>query len=165
MTAKKGGGESIPDSLVDRMHAVRHFNTGLATLRQAIFGLYDWELYSTYDPNVPIDPIGLWWKISREIDVRPMHPDNRFPTAFGHIFAGGYAAGYFSYMWALALAADAEQVFEEDGDIFSRTIGMRYLKEIIAPGSSRPMAVGFEAFRGRKLDPNALALHLGLVES
>ncbi len=163
MTAKKGSGEPIPRELIDRMLASRHFNTGLATLRQTLFGLYDWELYSHYDPSAPVDPMALWWKMFREIAVTPIHPNNRFPNAFGHIFGGGYGAGYFSYMWALGLAADSFLVFKENGDIFSRNIGMCFLSEVIAPGSSRPMAESFEKFRSRKLDPRALAIHLGLI--
>ena len=164
MTAKKGTGEPIPKELVSRMLAVRNFNTGLATLKQIVFGLYDWELYSRDDVNTPVDPLALWWKMFKEIDVRPLHPNNRFPNAFTHIFSGGYSAGYFSYMWALGLSADAFSVFKEAGDIFSRTVGMSYLDSIIVPGSSRPMAESFEEFRGRKLNPRALAMHLGLIE-
>ncbi len=165
MTAKKGSGEPIPKELIDRMNAVRHFNTGLATWRQVMFGLYDWELYSHYDVNAPIDPMALWWKMYREMDFRPIHPNNRFPDGFHHIFGGGYGAGYFSYNWALGLAADSFLKFKEVGDIFSRTVGMLYLNEVIAPGSSRPMSESFRKFRGRDLDPKALAIHLGLLET
>ena len=163
MTANKETGEPIPAELVLRMLSVRHFNTGLATLRQLLFGLYDWELYSRYDANSPVDPLQLWLEMLPKIDVRPMNPKNRFPNAFSHIFSGGYSAGYFSYLWALGLAADSYAVFKEAGDIFSPTVGQRYLDSIISPGSSRPMADGFEEFRGRKLNPRALAVHLGLI--
>lgn len=153
----------ISEDIIARMLNAKFFNTGLYTLRQAMFGLFDWELYSAYDEKNPVDPNELWRKMAAEMDVRPFDEFNRFPNSFTHIFAGGYSAGYFSYMWALGLAADTYLSFKEDGDIFSRKVGQRLLDEIIAPGSERPMAESFEIFRGRKLDPKALAVHLGLL--
>jgi oligopeptidase A len=153
----------IPEDLIVRMLDAKFFNTGLFTLRQAMFGLFDWELYSEYNEKNPVDPNELWRKIVATMDVRPLDEVNRFPNSFKHIFAGGYSAGYFSYMWALGLAADTFLSFKEEGDIFSRRVGQRLLDEIIVPGSERPMAESFEIFRGRKLDPKALALHLGLL--
>jgi oligopeptidase A len=153
----------IPEDLIVRMLDAKFFNTGLFTLRQAMFGLFDWELYSEYNEKNPVDPNELWRKIVATMDVRPIDEVNHFPNSFKHIFAGGYSAGYFSYMWALGLSADTFLSFKEEGDIFSRKVGQRLLDEIIAPGSERPMAESFEIFRGRKLDPKALALHLGLL--
>lgn len=164
MSEHKETKEVIPLELIERMLAAKYFNTGLVTLRQLCLGYFDLELYSKYDPANPIDPNALWEHIVTTIEVRPSHPESRFPNSFSHIFAGGYSAGYFSYMWALGLAADARRVFDESGDIFSRAVGERFVKEVLAPGSSRPMAESFRAFRGRDLDPKALAIHLGLIE-
>jgi oligopeptidase A len=163
MSEHKVTKETIPDDLIARMLAAKFFNTGLFTLRQLCLGYFDMELYSRYDPATPVDPNVLWKEVASTIEVRPSHPDSRFPNSFGHIFAGGYSAGYFSYMWALGLAADARAVFDEAGDIFSRTVGERFVAEVLAPGSSRPMAESFRRFRGRDLDPDALAIHLGLL--
>lgn len=165
MSEHKETKEVIPLELIERMLAAKYFNTGLGTLRQLCLGYFDLELYSKYDPANPVDPNALWKQIATTIEVRPSHPQSRFPNSFSHIFAGGYSAGYFSYMWALGLAADARRVFDESGDIFSREVGERFVKEVLAPGSSRPMAESFRAFRGRDLDPKALAIHLGLIEN
>ncbi len=165
MSAHEDTGEVIPDDVIERMIAAKNFNTGMISLRQFLYGAFDWELYSRYDPASPVDPNVLWRDMVKRIDVRPLDATTHFPNAFSHIFAGGYSAGYFSYMWALGLAADAYLPFKEAGDIFSRVVGDRLLREIIAPGSERPMAESFEAYRGRKLDPKALAIHLALIEN
>ena len=88
---------------------------------------------------------------------------NRFPNSFSHIFAGGYAAGYFSYLWADVLAADSYAAFEEAGNPFDPTIGQRFLDEIIAVGGSRPALDNFRAFRGRDPQPDALLRHSGMI--
>ena len=164
MTAHEETGLPIPEGLIDRMLKAKYFNTGMFALRQFLYGLFDWELYSRYDEEHPVDPNVLWKQMVTTIDVRPFDDVNRFPNSFKHIFSGGYSAGYFSYMWALGLAADTYLPFKEEGDIFSRKVGQRLLDEIIAPGSKRPMEKSFEIYRGRKLDPKALAIHLGLIE-
>jgi oligopeptidase A len=164
MTAHEETMSPIPEDLVTRMLDAKFFNTGLFSLRQATYGFFDWELYSNYDAQNPVDPNALWKNVAATMDVRPLDEVNCFPNSFKHIFSGGYSAGYFSYMWALGLSADTFLSFKEEGDIFSRKVGQRLLDEIIAPGSERPMAESFEIFRGRKLDPKALAVHLGLLE-
>jgi oligopeptidase A len=154
--------EKIPDELVARMTSARYFNAGLFAVRQLLFARYDWDLHTQSVDACTLDPIAYWHELSRTIDVRPPYARNRFPNKFGHIFGGGYTAGYYSYMWALGLAADSFALFEERGNIFDRTIGETFMTEIIRPGSSRPMAESFLAFRARPLDPNALLRHLGL---
>lgn len=164
MSEHKVTKEVIPDELIERMIAAKFFNTGLVTLRQLSLGYFDLELYSRYDPLNPVDPNVPWKHVASTIEVRPSHPLSRFPNSFGHIFAGGYSAGYFSYMWALGLAADARCAFDESGNIFSPEVGGRFVAEVLAVGSGRPMAESFRAFRGRDLDSKALAIHLGLIK-
>jgi oligopeptidase A len=163
MTAHKMTGAPMPEELMDRLIASRKFNAGLYANRQLCFGILDWRLYSQQG-DILRDPRELWEEIARTIYARPENPSSRFTNTFGHIFCGPYSAGYYSYMWALALSADAYRVFLEVGDIFSREVGQRFLREVLARGSSRPIAESFRAFRGRELDPKALAIHLGLIE-
>lgn len=163
MSQHKETGEQIPDAEIEKLIGAKFFNSGLFTLRQVLLGAFDWELYRDYDPAHPVDANQFWRDIQERISVMPIVEWSRFPNNFGHIFAGGYSAGYFSYHWALGLAADAFAAFEESGDIRSREVGMRLLTEVLEPGCSRPMAESFRAFRGRDLDPRALAKELGLL--
>ncbi len=158
MSAHRETGQPLPREMIDRLLSSRHFHTGLSTVRQLRFALYDMKLYSTYDPEAPLDPVAVWHDMDG-LDVRTTHPDERMVTNFRHIMSGGYSAGYFSYMWALGLVAQAWEPFAQNP--FDREAGRRYHREIIAPGASRPMQESFERFVG-PLRPEALSRYLGL---
>lgn len=155
-------GAPLPDDLFAKMQAARHFHAGLFLVRQLEFALFDFRLHLEYDPAQPRPPLDLLAEVRREVAV--LHPPawHRFPNAFTHIFAGGYAAGYYSYLWAEVLSADAFAAFEEAG-VFDRGTGERLRREILAIGGSRPALENFLAFRGREPDPTALLRSYGLV--
>ncbi len=160
MTRQIDSGDPLPRELYDRMLSARHFQSGMQTLRQIEFSLFDMELHCL--PPQDSDPLVLLERIRAEIAV--VHPPvwHRFPHSFSHIFSGGYAAGYYSYKWAEVLSADAYALFEESG-IFNTDIGQRFLNEILAVGSSRPALDSFIAFRGRPPELDALLRHHGMV--
>ena len=163
MTAHKETGAPLPKEEIEKLLAGKFFHAALFGVRQFAFSAFDWELFAAYDPKEPHDANALWRKIQSRIEVRPLYRDDRFPNGFAHIFAGGYSAGYFSYAWALGHSADAYGMFLESGDPFSPRIGQRYTKELLEPGSSRPMSESFRAFRGRDLDPKALLREFGVL--
>ena len=133
----------------------------MAMLRQIEFALFDFQLHATYDPDKESDPLELLSQVRREISLVP-HPDyNRLPHSFSHIFAGGYAAGYYSYKWAEVLAADAFAAFEEAG-IFDEQTANRFRSEILEIGGSRDIMEAFIAFRGRKPTLDALLRYSGI---
>lgn len=152
--------ERIPDKLVERLAASRLFHVGMFLARQLTLGIFDWELHlrAAQCPDVQ----KLWDEIQERMMPLPYPSWSRYPNAFSHIFDGGYAAGYYSYLWAEVLSADAFSVFEEHG-VFDRKIGRKFRQEILAPGSSRPMMEGFRAFRGREPDPSALFRSYGMA--
>jgi oligopeptidase A len=162
MSKHKETGATIPDELIQKLIDAKYFNCGLHALRQLAMGIYDFELYATYDPKAPVDANAFHREIYQRMEVRPLPEYNRFPNSFGHIFGGGYGAGYFSYMWADGLVADVFATYKESGDVYSREVGRRFLEEVLEVGCARPMAESFRAFRGRSLDTNILAKHLGL---
>lgn len=157
-------GETLPDELFQRMLAARHFHAGLFLARQLEFALFDFLLHRDYDPARGADPLGVLEAVRREVAV--LHPPawQRFPHAFTHIFAGGYAAGYYSYLWAELLSADAFGAFEEHG-VIDRATGTRFRDEILAVGASRPALDSFVAFRGRPPEPAALLRSYGLPDA
>ncbi len=163
MSSHKKTGATIPDDLIQKLIGAKHFNCGLFALRQFFLGIYDMTLYAKYDPAHPVDPNAFWKELHRSLDVRPLPDYARLANSFSHIFAGGYSAGYYSYMWADGLVADVFAAFTETGDVYSREVALRYLREILEVGASRPMVESFRAFRGRDLNPDALAVHLGLT--
>ena len=140
----------LPDDWLAAMHADRQFHGALALLRQVQFALTDLRLHSA--PCT--DPLAVMRQVHDEVAVIPMTDDNRFLMSFSHLFSGGYAAGYYSYLWAERLARDAFGLFEQEG-LFDRNTGERLAREILSVGSSRPMAESWQAFRGREaaLDP------------
>ena len=154
-------GEPLPKDLFDKLNRSRHFGAGLAMLRQIEFALFDFRLHAEYDPDKVNDPLATVDEVRREVALI-RHPDyNRLPHAFAHIFAGGYAAGYYSYKWAEVLAADAFSAFEEAG-IFDRETAARFRHEILEVGGSKDIMEAFIAFRGRRPKLDALLRHSGI---
>ena len=159
-------GERLPDELFDRMLAARHFQAGMFLCRQLEFGLFDFLLHANYDPARGARVMETLEAARRETAV--LHPPawQRFPHAFTHVFAGGYAAGYYSYLWAEVLSADVFGAFEEhadaSGDVMDAVTGARFRDEFLAVGASRPALESFIAFRGRAPQPDALLRSYGL---
>lgn len=164
MTGHVDSGESLPRSLFDKMLAARNFHSGLITLRQIEFSLFDMLLHSDFLPgnNGGKTVMGILETVRQEVAVLFPPAWNRFANSFSHIFAGGYAAGYYSYKWAEVLSADAYAAFEEAGDPFDTVTGQRYLDEILSVGGSRPAMKSFCAFRGREPRVDALLRHSGM---
>ena len=155
-------GEALPRELFERMRRARHFQTGLSMLRQIEYALFDMRLHSDYDAEGERTVLALLEEVRDEVAVLRPPEWSRFPHTFSHIFAGGYAAGYYSYKWAEVLSADAYAAFEEAGVLDART-GARFRDEILAPGGSRPAAESFRAFRGREPSLEALLRHSGMI--
>jgi len=148
--------------------AARHYNAGLTMLRQLFFARLDMELHSSYDPASAAEdgPFALQQQLATELTVLPPLPDDRFLCGFSHIFAGGYAAGYYSYKWAEVMAADAFGAFEERGledDAALRDLGAKFRDTVLGLGGSRHPAKVFESFRGRQPSPETLLRQAGLV--
>ncbi|MDF1483303.1 M3 family metallopeptidase [Extensimonas sp. H3M7-6] len=165
MTAHVDTGASLPRDLYDKMLAAKNFQSGLQTLRQIEFSLFDMLLHTVHDPAQDFMP--LLEQVRSEVSVMPPPPFSRTPHTFSHIFAGGYAAGYYSYKWAEVLSADAYAAFEEtvgsDG-LPSREVGRRYRQAILEAGGSRPAMESFKAFRGREPQLDALLRHQGMAQ-
>ncbi|WP_312253318.1 M3 family metallopeptidase [Stenotrophomonas sp.] len=161
MTAHVDSGEPLPRALYERMLAARNFHSGMATVRQLEFGLFDMLLHSQFEPAQD-SVLALLDRVRAEVAVN--HPPvwNRFPHQFSHIFAGGYAAGYYSYKWAEVLSADAYAAFEEAPQALAET-GARFRDEILSRGGSRAAAENFKAFRGRAPQIDALLRHSGMA--
>jgi oligopeptidase A len=164
MTAHVDTGEPLPRDLFDKMLAAKNFQSGLATLRQIEFALFDMLLHSQHDPEADFMP--LLQQVRDEVSV--LHPPafNRMAHTFSHIFAGGYAAGYYSYKWAEVLSADAYAAFEETADaegLPSVKTGRKYREAILEAGGSRPAMDSFKAFRGREPTLDALLRHQGMA--
>ena len=155
-------GERLPDALYAKMLQARHFHAGLFLVRQLEFALYDFRLHLEYDPARGPRTLELLDEVRSEVAVILPPAWHRFPHAFTHIFAGGYSAGYYSYLWAEVLSADAFAAFEEAG-VFDAATGARYRREILAVGGSRPALESFVAFRGREPEPEALLRSYGLA--
>jgi oligopeptidase A len=164
MTRHAHSGASLPKSLFDRMLAAKNFQSGMQTVRQLEFALFDMHLHCDFDPDAGDSLLGLLERIRNEVAVVFPPRYNRFPMSFSHIFGGGYAAGYYSYKWAEVLSADAYSLFEERG-VLSPEIGGRFREEILARGGSRPALESFVAFRGREPRIDALLRHNGMLEA
>jgi len=154
-------GERLGDDLFARMQAARHFHAGLFLVRQLEFGLFDFLLHHDYEPARGARALPLLAAVRAEVAVLPVPAWQRFPHAFTHIFAGGYGAGYYSYLWAEVLSADAFARFEDSG-VFDATTGAAFRREILAVGATRPARDSFIAFRGRAPTPDALLRSYGL---
>ncbi len=161
MTAHVDSGEPLPRALFDKMLAARNFQSGLQTLRQVEFALFDMRIHA--EPSATIDIQRSIDDVRREIAVLQPPAFNRFQHSFSHIFAGGYAAGYYSYKWAEVLSADAYAAFEEEG-VFNPAVGRRYREAILEAGGSRPAIESFKAFRGREPRIDALLRHQGMAD-
>jgi oligopeptidase A len=159
-------GEPLPRALYDKMLAAKNFQSGMQTLRQVEFSLIDMHLHYDFDPNSARTVQDLVDEVRQKFSVLIPPSFNRFQHSFGHIFAGGYAAGYYSYKWAEVLSADAYAAFEEaveaGGGELSAETGRRFQKEILAAGGARPALESFKAFRGREPSIDALLRHSGM---
>jgi oligopeptidase A len=153
--------EPMPEDLYQRMLGTRHFQSALQLLRQVEFALFDMRLHSGPVPETAEHIQQVLDRVRDEVAVIRPPSFNRFQHGFAHIFAGGYAAGYYSYKWAEVLSADAFARFEEEG-LFSPEVGKDYLQEILEVGASRPALESFKAFRGREPQIDALLRHSGL---
>jgi oligopeptidase A len=159
MTAHVQTGDPLPRTLFDKMLAARNFHGALALLRQIEFALFDMRLHA--EPAAADRALDLAGEVRDEVAVLPAAPFNRWPLAFSHVFAGGYAAGYYSYKWAEVLSADTFGAFEETG-VLDPVTGSRYCREILQVGGSRPALESFRAFRGREPSIDALLRHMGM---
>ena len=156
--------EPLPRSLFEKMLAARNFQSGMQTVRQLEFALFDMHLHHDFDAKGG-STLDLVRKIQREVAVVPRPEDDRgLPHGFSHIFAGGYAACYYSYKWAEVLSADAYSLFEDEG-VLSPAAGARFRDEVLARGGSRPALDSFIAFRGRAPQIDALLRHNGMLAS
>jgi len=161
MTSHIESGELLPKSLFDKMIAAKNFQSGMHAVRQIEFALFDMHLHYDFDPHA--QSVGdLLAAVRREVAVINPPAFNRFVHSFSHIFAGGYAAGYYSYKWAEVLSADVYSLFEERG-VLDPATGRRFRDEILAVGGSRPALESFVAFRGRAPKIDALLRHNGMA--
>ena len=159
MSAHEETRQPLPRELFDKMIAAKNFQRGMFIIRQMEFALFDMSIYSQSDAS----KLGQWSQVLDEVrqEVAVVRPPayNRFANSFGHIFAGGYSAGYYSYSWAEVLSADAYAAFEESGDV--KATGKRFWMEVLAVGGSRSAMESFKAFRGREPNIDALLRHSG----
>lgn len=165
MTRHVDTGEPLPRALFDKMLAAKNFQSGLQTLRQIEFALFDMRLHGDFEPGGEKTVMQLLDEVRKQVAVMVPPAYNRFQNSFSHIFSGGYAAGYYSYKWAEVLSADAYSLFEENmaDPAGSVQAGMRFREEILAVGGSRPALESFIAFRGREPTMDALLRHNGMV--
>jgi oligopeptidase A len=157
-------GAALPREMQSRLIATRSFQAGLAMMRQLEFALFDFRLHAEYSPERGGRVLEILAEVRREVAVVPVPEWNRFPHSFGHIFAGGYAAGYYSYKWAEVLAADAFAAFEESG-VFDRGTAQRFVDAILSRGGSRDALEAFIEFRGRSPDVRALLRQHGILSA
>ncbi|WP_286882287.1 oligopeptidase A [Pantoea sp. UBA5037] len=154
-------GEPLPKALLDKMLAAKNYQAALFILRQLEFGLFDFRLHTEFDPAKGARILETLREVKSRVAVVPSPEWGRFPHAFSHIFAGGYAAGYYSYLWADVLAADAYSRFEEEG-IFNRETGQSFLDNILTRGGSEEPMELFKRFRGREPQLDAMLEHYGI---
>ncbi|MES9854030.1 MAG: oligopeptidase A [Candidatus Thiodiazotropha sp. L084R] len=154
-------GEPIPDELFQRMNGARNFQSAMQMVRQLEFSLFDFRIHQEYDPTRGGRIYQVLEQVRQQVSVITPPSWNRFPHGFSHIFAGGYAAGYYSYKWAEVLSADAFSRFEEEG-IFNQQAGQSFLEEILEQGGSKDAMDLFIAFRGREPQIEPLLRHSGI---
>lgn len=164
MSSHHQTGEVMPKSLFDKMMAAKNFQSGLQTLRQVEFSLFDMLIHAQTQEHV--DFMALQQEVKREVALIQSPPWSRTPHSFSHIFAGGYAAGYYSYKWAEVLSSDAYGAFEESmsasGEL-SKAMGVKFRQEILEVGGSRDAMSSFKAFRGREPSIEPLLRHQGML--
>ncbi|MCA3997030.1 MULTISPECIES: oligopeptidase A [Serratia] len=154
-------GEPLPKAMLDKLLAAKNYQAALFILRQLEFGLFDFRMHFEYNPEKGAQILPTLAEVKKMVAVVPSPSWGRFPHAFSHIFAGGYAAGYYSYLWAEVLSADAYSRFEEEG-IFNAETGKSFLDNILSRGGSEePMAL-FKRFRGREPQLDAMLRHYGI---
>ncbi|MFC7514716.1 M3 family metallopeptidase [Herbaspirillum sp. GCM10030257] len=167
MTAHIDTGAPLPRALFDKMIAAKNFQSGLQTLRQVEFALFDMHLHFDHDPHGTRTAQEVLNDVRNRFAVMIPPPFNRFQNSFSHIFAGGYSAGYYSYKWAEVLSADAYSAFEEagavGGNILSADTGRKFMEEILSMGGARSALESFKAFRGREPSIDALLRHNGMT--
>ena len=155
-------GKNIPDELYNKMYAARNFQAGMQMMRQLEFALFDFRLHLEFDPAVGARIQQTLDELRQEVAVIKPAAYNRFQHGFTHIFAGGYAAGYYSYKWAEVLSADAFSLFEEEG-IFNHQTGLKFLHAVLEQGGTREPMELFVEFRGREPRIDALLRHSGIA--
>jgi oligopeptidase A len=166
MSAHHQTGEVMPRALFDKMLAAKNFQSGLQTLRQVEFSLFDMLIHS--EDHEDVDFMAIQQAVKAEVALIQSPPWSRTPHSFSHIFAGGYAAGYYSYKWAEVLSADAYAAFEEtmsESGELNPLMGSKFRQEILEVGGSREAMASFIAFRGREPSIEALLRHQGMLES
>ena len=160
-------GEPLPEVLFEKVKAAKNFQAGMQTIRQLFFGSMDMHLHSqAYDPKGNKSIFDVQNELAAKFTVMPPLPEDRFLCAFGHIFAGGYSAGYFSYKWAEVMSADAFGAFEEvglDDEAAVKETGRRFRDTVLAMGGGKHPSDVYKAFRGREPHPEALLRHTGLT--
>jgi len=159
-------GEPLPIELFEKVKAAKDFLAGMQMLRQCFFGALDIELHSTYNPEGTESPFDLQRRLASKYTVIPPLDEDRFLCSFGHIFSGGYSAGYYSYKWAEVMSADAFSAFEEVGlenEEAVQATGRRFRETVLGMGGGQHPSEVFRAFRGRDPSPEALLRHSGLV--
>ncbi|PMM40720.1 oligopeptidase A [Vibrio splendidus] len=154
-------GEALPKEMLEKMLAAKNFQSAMFILRQLELGLFDFTLHTEYDPEVGARVLETLADVKSKVSVLPSLDWNRFSHSFGHIFAGGYSAGYYSYLWAEVLSADAFSAFEEEG-IFNIETGNRFLNNILEMGGSEEPMELFKRFRGREPQIDAMLRHAGI---
>ncbi|QWA11404.1 oligopeptidase A [Sodalis ligni] len=153
--------EPLPKEMLDKLLAAKNYQAALFILRQLEFGLFDFRMHYEYSAEQGARILDTLAEVKQQVAVMPAVEWSRFPHAFSHIFAGGYAAGYYSYLWADVLAADAWSRFEEEG-IFNRETGKSFLDNILSRGGSEEPMVLFTRFRGREPTLDAMLHHYGI---
>ncbi len=154
-------GEPLPKAMLDKMLAAKNFQSAMFILRQLEFGLFDFTLHTNYDPEVGPKVLETLADVKAKVAVLPSLEWNRFSHSFSHIFAGGYSAGYYSYLWAEVLSSDAFSRFEEEG-IFNTDTGKSFLNNVLEMGGSEEPMELFKRFRGREPQIDALLRHSGI---
>jgi oligopeptidase A len=155
--------EPLPQDLLTKMMKAKNFQSAMMLMRQLEFALFDFRIHLEFDPKKGGRVQDILKEVRAQYSVVPTASYSRFPQSFSHIFSGGYAAGYYSYLWAEVLSSDAFSKFEEEG-IFNQNTGQAFLHKILEKGGSEDPDVLFRDFRGRDPELTPLLKHRGLVD-